>query len=136
MKKYVIDTNVICRYFLGDDKELYKKARHFFDLLKMGKAKAYLEQTVLTETVFVLSKVYNVSREDISKTLSNFLLLKGILNDEKDILIKSLELYASTNLHIVDCIIAAKSALLQITPMTFDEELKKIATKQTLEEQV
>ena len=134
MKKYVIDTNVIIRYLLSDDKELYKKARHFFDLLKMGKEKAYLEQTVFTETVFVLSKVYNVSKEDISKTLSNLLLLKGVVNEEKDVLIKSIELYAATNLHIVDCIIAAKCIVRQIYPMTFDEELKKVTTKQASEE--
>jgi predicted nucleic-acid-binding protein len=129
MKKYVIDTNVIIRYLLSDDKELYKKAYNFFDLLKPGKAKAYLEQTVLTETVFVLSKVYNASREDIAKALSNLLLLKGILNEEKDILTKALTLYASTELHIVDCIIAAKCMLGQIVPMTFDVELKKIVSE-------
>ena len=127
MKKYVIDTNIIIRYLLSDDKELYKKARHFFDLLKMGKAKAHLEQAVFTETVFVLSKVYNVPKEEISKALSNLLLHKGVLNDKKDVLMKSLELYATTNLHIADCMVVAKCIIDQLAPMTFDKELQEIA---------
>lgn len=125
MMKYVIDTNIIVRYLLADNKELFEKARYFFDLLKMSKAKAYLEQTVLTETVFVLSKVYNIPKQDITNTLSNLLSLKGILNDEKEILIESLKLYSTTNLHIVDCIIAAKCIVKQIKPMTLDKELNK-----------
>ncbi|NRA73740.1 MAG: PIN domain-containing protein [Rickettsiales bacterium] len=135
MKKYVIDTNVIIRYLLGNDKELFKKARYFFDLLKMGKAKAYLEQTVFTEVIFVLSKVYNVPKEEISRTLSNLLMLKGILNEERDILLESLQIYKNTNLHIVDCIIAAKCRTHNIKPITFDEELKKVTTKQNLKEE-
>ena len=127
MNKYVIDANVIVRYLLSDDKEIYKKARHFFDLLKMGKAKAHLDQAVFTEVVFVLSKLHKVSKEDIAKSLSNLLLHKGVLNDKKDVLMKALELYATTNLHIADCMVVAKCIIDQLAPMTFDKELQEIA---------
>ena len=131
VKKYIIDTNIIIRYLLQDHKELFKKARYFFDLVKMGKARGHLEQTVFTEVVFVLSRVYEVTREDITKTLTNLLMFKGVLNDQKEILLKSLELYSSTKLHIVDCIIIAKSIEAGIEIMSFDSELKQIAVEQT-----
>lgn len=125
MKKYVVDTNFILRYLLNDNAEMFKEAQRFFDLVKLGKARAYIEQAVFTETIFVLSKVYKVPRDEISKTLQNLLMYKGILNAEKEVLIESLKLYADSELHIVDCLVATKANLGSIEAMTFDAELKQ-----------
>ena len=38
-----------------------KKASYFFELVKLGKTRAILEQTVFTETIFVLTKIYQIS---------------------------------------------------------------------------
>ena len=46
MNKIIVDTNVIVRYLINDQPELHKKARDFLDLVKLGKIKAYIEQTV------------------------------------------------------------------------------------------
>ena len=125
MKKYIIDTNTILRYLLNDHAAMFKEARHFFDLIKMGKARAYLEQAVFAETIGVLSKVYKVPKEEIAKVLKNLLMYKGILNAEKEVLLEALELYSNSELHILDCIIAAKTKLTHIEIMTFDVELKQ-----------
>lgn len=124
MKKYVVDTNFILRYLLNDNEAMFKEAKFFFDCIKLGKTKAYLEQTVFTETIFVLSKFYKVPRPEVSRVLRNLLLYKGILNSEKEVLLEGLKLYESTELHIVDCIIAVKAKQMNIEVATFDEELK------------
>lgn len=125
MDKKIIDTNLIVRYLVNDEPNLYKKARDFFDLVKLGRIKAILEQTVLTETVFVLAKVYEIPRDKISSTLAGLLEYKGIYNYEKEVLLESLIIYAETNLHIVDCIIIAKAKLQSIEIVSFDQELVK-----------
>ena len=60
MDKVIVGTNVIVRYLINDQPELHKKARDFLDLVKLGKIKAYIEQTVFTEVIFVLTKLYNI----------------------------------------------------------------------------
>ena len=55
MIKKILDTSVIIRYLTRDNLEHYKISRDFFDLVKLGRVRAYLEQTVFTEIVFVLS---------------------------------------------------------------------------------
>jgi predicted nucleic-acid-binding protein len=125
MNKIIVDTNVIVRYLINDQPELHKKARGFLDLVKLGKFKAYIEQTVFTEVIFVLTKLYNIPRDKIKESLHNLLLYRGFHNNEKDILIESLNIYVQTNLHIVDCIIAAKARFEGLEIESFDKELLK-----------
>ncbi len=123
MDKKIIDTNLIVKYLVNDEPNLYKKAREFFDLVKLGRIKAILEQTIFTETVFVLTQLYEIPRDKISLTLSSLLEYKGIQTFEKEVLLKALILYKETNLHIVDCIIVAKANLQSIEIASADQEL-------------
>jgi predicted nucleic acid-binding protein len=129
MNTKIIDTNLIVRYLINDHPQHYKLARDFFDLVKIGKIKAHLEQTVFTEVVFVLSKIYEVPKDKIKEALSGMLAYKGIYNNEKEVLFDSLVIYTKTNLHIVDCIIAAKARLHNLEIQSFDQELMKYSLK-------
>ena len=121
MIKKIIDTSIIIRYLTKDNLEHYKIARDFFDLVKLGRIRAYLEQTVFTETIFVLSsKIYQVPKEEICDALYDLLVYKGIYNPEKEVLLESLNIYVKTNLSIVDCIIAAKAKSEELEIESFD----------------
>lgn len=123
MDKKIIDTNLIVSYLVNDEPNLYKKARDFFDLVKLGKIKAVLEQTIFTETVSILAELYEVPRNKICNTLTGLLEYKGIYNFEKETLLEALILYAQTNLSIANCIIVAKAKLQNIEIETFDQKL-------------
>ncbi len=125
MEKKIIDTNLIIRYLVNDQSAHYKKARDFFDLVKLGKIKAILEQTIFTETVFVLNKIYEIPRDKISGALIGLLEYKGIYNHEKETLLEALAIYTKSNLHIIECIILAKAKLQTIEIQSFDQELIK-----------
>ncbi|MEK6734547.1 MAG: PIN domain-containing protein [Pseudomonadota bacterium] len=129
MDKKIIDTNLIIRYLVNDQPAHYKIARDFFDQVRLGKIKAILEQAVFTETVFVLSKVYEVPKEKIIEALTGLLEYKGVYNHEKEVLLEALSIYAQANLHIVDCIIIAKAQLQTIEIQSFDQELLKYDLK-------
>ena len=132
MDKKIIDTNLIVRYLVNDQPVHYKIARDFFDLVKFGKIKAILEQAVFTETVFVLSKIYEIPKEKISEALTGLLEYKGIYNHEKEVLLEALLIYTQTNLHIVDCILVAKAKLHDMGIQSFDQELLKYDLKTRL----
>lgn len=125
MESKIIDTNLIIRYLINDQPDHYKIARDFFDLVKLGKIKAILEQTVFTEVVFVLTKIYEIPKDKIRDSLTGLLEYKGVYNNEKEVLLESLSIYTRTNLHIVDCIIIAKAKLYSIEIQSFDQELIK-----------
>lgn len=123
--KYIIDTNFIIRYLIADNKEQFIKAKEIFDQAKSGQISIILEQTVFTETIFVLNSFYKVPREKICTILSELLTYKGI-KCEKEILLRALKIYQDENLHIVDSVLLSKSKNEDISILTFDEKLKSL----------
>ena len=71
--KYIIDTNFIIRYLIADNREQFVETKEIFDQVKSGKISIILEQTVFTETIFVLNSFYKVPREKICTILSELL---------------------------------------------------------------
>jgi predicted nucleic-acid-binding protein len=124
-KIILLDTNVIIRYLLNDEEKLCKKANEIFSSIALGHSKAIVLETVFTEVVFILTKVYTVPKDKVKGALSSILQYKGIINEDKQSLNASLELFTSTNLHIVDCILAAKAKYYHYELVTFDQKLNK-----------
>jgi len=125
MKK-LTDTNTILRYLLKDNKELFQKAFDYFEKVRTGKEEALILESVFTEVVYVLEKFYKVPRQEISDKLREFLLYKGILNDDRKELIRSLEIFSSSKLAIVDCILCGKAKEMEFEIFSFDDRLNKI----------
>lgn len=125
MDKKIINSDLIIKYLVKDDIELYKKSRDFFDLVKLGKTKAILEQTIFTETITNLNIAYQIPRNKIAEALIGLLEYKGIFNPEKEILIEALAIYKETNFDIIHCIILAKAKLQNIELISFDQKLVK-----------
>lgn len=120
--KYYCDTNFILRYLLGDNEEMLVKTIEYFNKAQNGEITLIIEQTVFTETIFVLSSFYKVPREKIAEILSNLLSYKGIYNEDAKTLLISLELFAKKNIHIVDCLLIAKSKITGLRVLSFDQE--------------
>lgn len=84
-----IDTNIILRYLLDDNIELSQKAQKLIDSDK----KLFLNDAVCAEVIYVLSKVYNVEREIIKNTLTEFFDKENIFTQNKEVIKKSLNLF-------------------------------------------
>jgi predicted nucleic-acid-binding protein len=127
MKNNIIicDTNVILRHLLNDDPNNSKAADELFALIQTGEKKAIILESVFTECIFVLTKVYNVPREQIARVLTDLFQYKGIINDDKEQLLNALDMFATNSLHIVDCVLIAKSIQDGLKLFTFDKELEK-----------
>jgi len=114
----LLDANYILRFLLKDNLEMYEIAK---DCIVNNDCTVINE--VLAEVVFVLLKVYKVTKKDITQSLINILKYDNIVMNDKNIIIQSLEIFENKSLDFVDCILCAKSK--QYTVKTFDKKLNK-----------
>jgi len=114
----LLDANYILRFLLKDNLEMYEISK---DCIVNNDCIVINE--VLAEVVFVLLKVYKVTKQDIAKSLINILKYDNIIMNDKNTIINSLEIFENKNLDFVDCILCAKSK--KYTVKTFDKKLNK-----------
>lgn len=113
----LLDANAILRFLLNDIPEQAQKTSA---VIYDG---AFTIEAVLSEVVYVLGGVYNRSRNDISKSLSDLLDLISITN--KNVVKYSLEIFAKTSLDFVDCLLISYNNLNGTEIFSFDKKLNK-----------
>ncbi len=124
-KAYLIDTNVILRYLLGDHKIFSPKAKTFMELISQGIKKAEIPSVVIVECVYVMEKFYKIPKNEIVDTLSKILNFVGIINRDKSEILEALLQYANSNPDVVDCILAAQSSPEKVI-ISFDKDFDKL----------
>ena len=129
MERKLIDANVVLRYLLNDDKVLFDRASALLEKVKIGEETVIIPESVLSECVYVLLKIYKINRPTIAEKLKGLFSYKGIANPDKKDLIDSLTLFEKTQISIVDCILCAKSLNRKMPLFTFDHDLRKICSK-------
>ena len=118
----IIDANVILRFLLADEKRLFQKARDFIQKLESGEEEVLLSELIFAEVVWVLHKVYEVPRKEISERFSNLIKFRGIKTLwDKDLFITSLVHYANQPIDIQDIFLAVLSKKMQAQVITFDK---------------
>lgn len=124
-KVYLIDTNVILRYLLGDHPKFSPKAETFMEDVSEGTKKAEIFDVVIVECIYVMEKYYQIPKSEISTKLSGILNFSGIVNSDRSEILEALLKYNSTNIDIVDCILAAHSSPEKVV-LSFDKDMKKL----------
>ena len=113
----LIDTNVILRFVLNDNVEMAKLA---MEVIESG---AYTKPEVIAEVVYVLKSVYSAPKDKIKSIIYG---LSNIVQIENaDCVIYAVDLFASTSLVFVDCLLAAYHSLNGENIFTFDKKLIK-----------
>ena len=124
-KVYLIDTNIILRFLLGDHSELSPKATAFMSKVANGTIKAEILDIVMAECIYVMEKFYQVPREKISEKLSKILNFSGIVNSNRSELLQALLKFETSNTDIVDCVLAAMSSSSRGV-VSFDKDMEKL----------
>ena len=115
MSKILVDTNVVLRYLLRDNEVQSQIAKV---LIESG---ARLLPEVLMETSHVLRTFYKIDKPEIATQLLTVLRWAEIEN--KDVMIRAVNIFAETKLDFVDCILAAYHELKGDVVFTFDKKL-------------
>ena len=119
----IVDANVILRYLLKDNEKFYKEAEILFDNAFSGKKKILILHSVVAEVVYVLLKLYKVSRKEIAEVLTGLVKIKGIKVQDREILLNAFKLFKNKDLDFVDCLLCAYSRKYQV--VSFDKEVNK-----------
>jgi len=119
----IVDANVILRYLLKDNEKFYKEAEILFDNAFSGKKKILILHSVVAEVVYVLLKLYKVSRKEIAEVLTGLVKIKGIKVQDREILLNAFKLFKNKDLDFVDCLLCAYSRKYQV--ISFDKEVNE-----------
>jgi predicted nucleic-acid-binding protein len=125
----IVDANVILRYLLADQPDHFRKADQFMGQVKVGEVGVFIPEGVIIECVYVLLKFYKVPRPEIVESLVGILNYKGVINENRRLLIKSLRLFQEKNVDIVDAMVYTLSEEYGWSYFTFDKDLKKLDGK-------
>lgn len=117
-----VDTNVILRYILRDNEEMFSQAEQ---VISQG-AKTTFE--VLEEAVHVMETVYRMSREDISWYIER--LLFDVRVDNPQAMLYAMGIYNQTNLDFIDCLLIAYKQVFGINIFSFDKQMNKCLDKE------
>jgi Predicted nucleic-acid-binding protein, contains PIN domain len=126
---FFIDTNVLLRFLLNDHQVLSPKAKLIFLKAQEGKIEIYLDEIVVAEAVWTLSSYYQIKKEKIIETLEKLISQNWIINPRKKLILETLLLYKSKNIHYIDAWIFIFNKNIKTKLFTFDKNLAKLTKK-------
>jgi len=116
-----IDTNVLIRYLAQDDALQSPVASRLIDGFTRD-APGFISQVVLVETVWVLTRVYKITRAAIADTVETLLRARELVVDNAEIGYLALATYRATKADFSDALIAHSGLLAGCAEtLTFDQ---------------
>lgn len=122
----VVDANAIVSLLLGKERANFERARAFFEEVRDGAQSAYLPAAVVAECIYVLTKVYEVSRDDAAGKLLSLLDYRGIIAGSPAVR-QALTLYRAHKVDFVDAYVAAVAKERGYGVFSFDRDLERLA---------
>ncbi|MBI3371377.1 MAG: PIN domain-containing protein [Betaproteobacteria bacterium] len=121
----VVDANAILALLLGGERVHFHRARAFFEPVREGKTAAYVPAAVLAECVYVLTRVYKVTRADAATKLLSLLDYRGVITESPAVR-QALTLYRDLNVDFVDALVAATARERNWGVFSFDRDLERL----------
>ncbi len=102
-----IDANVALRFLLRDNEKHFKSVSEIFREAEDGKIILIIHVLALAEIVWTLESYYEYPRDEISKTLEEFIEAEGIEVQDKTIVKNALLSYREKSVDFIDAYLAA-----------------------------
>jgi predicted nucleic-acid-binding protein len=133
-ERYAIDANVILRYLTRDVEEQYQKAACIMEAVQDDMIQVFCEPVTLAEVVWVLGRLYGLSRQQIYEGLAPVIATRAFQMPNKARYIRALELHSTTIPHFGDaCACAAALETCEGRLFSFDKALSGIDGIERLE---
>ena len=121
-----LDTNVLIRYLVADDKSQHARARHLIEGALTSGEGLFVSDVVLCETVWVLSFSYQLDRRAIAGLLGELLATTDLSIRGVDSARRALAAFIAAKGDFADYLIRDHSSLVGCsTVATFDKVLLK-----------
>jgi predicted nucleic acid-binding protein len=118
---------VVIRYLVRDLPDQFAEVEPWFERVRSGRERALLLESVLVESIYILTRYYQVPKAETAETLTGLLHYKGMVSDDKGALGAALALFAESGLDPVDCLVLAKARRDGLRVVTFDKALRRLA---------
>ncbi len=116
-----IDTNVLIRYLVGDDRKQSERASALLE----SHSKVYINQIVLCEMVWVLIGAYKFSKNAVIDTLEKILMTEAFEIETQQEIWDALSDYKTSPADFADCLIGRKNKANGCSStFSFDKDLK------------
>jgi len=119
-RKVMLDTNAVLRFIADDDKEKSAKVTNLINA-----ADCIVTIEVIAEAVYNLEKYYDHSRQLIADEIKDFIGIKESFVIEENVILYGCNIYASTRLDFIDCLLVGYANVNDYQIFTFDVELEK-----------
>ena len=120
--KQILDTNVLVRYFIGDEPKQEEQAKRWFKEAEGGKRDIVVSPVVIAEACFVMEKRYNITKKNIANVMEVLLGQRWLTVIDKNI-IEAVWPYYMEGLHFVDSYLLVLAKQEQGEVLSFDKEL-------------
>lgn len=126
MMTYLLDTNVLVRFLVGDNKPQQEQAAKWFRQAEANDIEIVIDPAVIAETTFVLSSLYKFSRDRIADAMEVLLSQRWLRVREREALLDLWPSYRA-GFHFIDSYLIALSKPAGTAVLTFDKKLKNRA---------
>jgi len=126
VKRYWVDANVLLRFLTGEPEPMAERAARLMRQAQRGEALLILTPLVVAEVVWTLKSFYRRSYEEIVRVLVPLLSADGVETQERELLIRALELTRNKNVDFSDAVLAVQADRHGETVCTFDEDFKRL----------
>jgi predicted nucleic-acid-binding protein len=116
----VLDTNVIIHFVMA-----YDISKFSIIAKTLNNNQCYVPIEVIAETVYILDGKFQLDRQTIADKLKDFIVIQDDLVSEINVIKFGLNLYASSKLDIVDCLLIGYAKAHSYPVLTFDTDLQK-----------
>lgn len=121
-----LDTNVLVRYLIVDDKKQFEAAKQFFEETIPYEA-LFIPVSVSVELEWVLRSLYELSNAAIITTFNRLLETREIEFEQESAIEIALCLYTDNNADFADCLHIASAQIQERGPlMTFDRKASRV----------
>lgn len=126
MRKVVIDTNIIVRYFVKDNLRQLQEAQNLIKDIEQSKACGLISLLVVHETVWILENYYDLKRDEFIPVIKQLLALKNIkiIEVKKEIIQNVLTKMQLSKIDFTDIYLAEIAKDRKI--FSFDKDFEKL----------
>lgn len=125
--KVFLETSVVIRFLTRDDAKKYKDTSRLIEKIQEGKITPYTSNIVITEIIFVLTRLYQFSKDRVLAALTDFLALRNMVLIEKTDTKKAMHYFKKFSIKYTDCLIATQVPE-EAVLITYDSDLQKISS--------
>jgi len=104
-----IDTNILVRYIVQDDKQQAALAASVLNEQCTREQPGWINRIVLCELVWVLESAYRCSRDEIAATLSALLQTAELETEDPDLVWQAIQAYESNQADFADALLFASN---------------------------